>query len=125
MIGPGSSECFTLLDDSCIEDVAFSNYWMDPEQRESHSLTSILACIARLDQHAAAVKSSGGSSFVASEFSVAVEGELQRILLIEHRQRAVALACEDCALTTALMLLLRMRGRLQVHLVLDFSLLTK
>ena len=107
--GPVLNLC--MLDDTQIEDVILSKAWYADEHATRHSLTNLLAFIASLDRQAGSP--SPGST---TEYSEAVENELRRIILVEHRQRASALECEDSALTTALILLLRMRGSLQAGL---------
>lgn len=94
--------------DTQIEDVILSKAWIAEEHAQKHTLMSLLACIASLDEQAS---TSGGQH--STQFCEAVEDELRRVILIEHRQRASALESEDCALTTALILLLRMQGKLQ------------
>ena len=101
----------SMLDDMCIEDVLLTKAWYADEHAARHSLTALLACTASLDRQAGSMRP--GSM---AEFSEGVENELRRIVLVEHRQRASALECEDSALTTALILLLRMRGNLQAGL---------
>ena len=105
--GLGTETC--LQKGKLIEEVAFSDAWCDVETKRTHSLTSILSCIASLDERGA-----GADQGSEAEFSEAVEEELRRIVLLEHRQRSCATASEDCALTTGLFLLLRMQGNMQV-----------
>lgn len=100
-----------MLEGTQIEDVLLSKAWYAEEQARMHCLTTLLACIASLDRQAGSLDPAS-----SGEFSQAVGDELRRMVLIEHRQRSAALECEDCALTTALVLLLRMQGKLQVSL---------
>lgn len=76
------------------------------------SLTNIIACVANLDGQAGHV-----STYEPTGFLAAVNDELRRCILVEHRQRGCAVDAEDCAMTTGLFMLLRSRGDLQVNVL--------